>query len=105
MQIKRLLKPCILMNFSDRYSLFQLKHYFNKFQISKSIKPILVVGSKVAFGGFSHPENHQGITFKTMEKVFMKVDLNCKIFLKALVCLLIIDMARINYQHLIKILP
>lgn len=56
--------------FSDRYSLFQLKHYFNKFQISKSIKPILVVGSKVAFGGFSHPENHQGIGFKTMEKGF-----------------------------------
>jgi hypothetical protein len=56
--------------FSDRYSLFQLKHYFNKFQISKSIKPILVVGSKVAFGGFSNPENHQGITFKTMEKGF-----------------------------------
>jgi hypothetical protein len=56
--------------FSDRYSLFQLKHYFNKFHISKSIKPILVVGSKVAFGGFSHPENHQGIVFKTMEKGF-----------------------------------
>jgi hypothetical protein len=56
--------------FSDRYSLFQVKHYSNKFQISKSIKPILVVGSKVAFGGFSHPENHQGITFKTMEKGF-----------------------------------
>lgn len=56
--------------YSDRYSLFQLKHYFNKFQISKSIKPILVIGSKVAFGGFSHPENHQGITFKTMEKGF-----------------------------------
>lgn len=56
--------------FSDRYSLFQTKHYFNKFQISKSIKPILVVGSKVAFGGFSHPENHQGIVFKTMEKGF-----------------------------------
>ncbi len=56
--------------FSDRYSLFQVKHYFNKFQISKSIKPILVMGSKVAFGGFSNPENHQGITFKTMEKGF-----------------------------------
>ena len=56
--------------FSDRYSLFQVKHYFNKFQISKSIKPILVMGSKVAFGGFTHPENHQGITFKTMEKGF-----------------------------------
>lgn len=56
--------------YSDRYSLFQLKHYFNKFQISKSIKPILVVGSKVAFGGFSHSENHQGIVFKTMEKGF-----------------------------------
>lgn len=56
--------------YSDRYSLFQLKHYFNKFQISKSIKPTLILGSKVAFGGFSHPENHQGIAFKTMEKGF-----------------------------------
>jgi hypothetical protein len=58
--------------FSDRYSLFQMKHYFNKFQISKSIKPILILGSKVAFGGFSHPENHQGIAFKTMEKGFFE---------------------------------
>lgn len=58
--------------YSDRYSLFQMKHYFNKLQISKSIKPILVVGSKVAFGGFSHPENHQGIAFKTMEKGFFE---------------------------------
>lgn len=56
--------------YSDRYSLFQLKHHFNKFQISKSIKPTLVLGSKVAFGDFSHPENHQGIIFKTMEKGF-----------------------------------
>lgn len=58
--------------YSDRYSLFQLKHYFNKFQISKSIKPTLVLGSKVAFGDFSHPENHQGIVFKTMEKGFFE---------------------------------
>ncbi|WP_329806718.1 DUF5686 family protein [Flavobacterium facile] len=56
--------------YSDRYSLFQLKHYFNKLQISKSIKPTLILGSKVAFGDFSHPENHQGIVFKTMEKGF-----------------------------------
>ena len=56
--------------YSDRYSLFQLKHYFNKLQISKSIKPTLILGSKVAFGDFSHPENHQGIVFKTMDKGF-----------------------------------
>jgi hypothetical protein len=56
--------------YSDRYSLFQLKHYFNKLQISKSIKPILILGSKVAFGGFSHTENHQGIAFKTMNRGF-----------------------------------
>jgi hypothetical protein len=58
--------------YSDRYSLFQLKHHFNKFQISKSIKPTLVLGSKAAFGYFSHPENHQGIVFKTMEKGFFE---------------------------------
>ncbi|WP_353078578.1 DUF5686 family protein [Flavobacterium sp.] len=58
--------------FSDRYSLFQMKHYFNKFQISKSIKPILILGTKVAFGGFTHPENHEGIAFKTMEKGFFE---------------------------------
>ena len=58
--------------YSDRYSFFQLKHYFNKWMISKSIKPTLVLGSKTAFGYFSHPENHQGITFKTMEKGFFE---------------------------------
>jgi hypothetical protein len=58
--------------YSDRYSLFQLKHYFNKLQISKSIKPTLILGSKVAYGGFSHPENNQGIEFKTMEKGFFE---------------------------------
>ena len=58
--------------YSDRYSLFQLKHHFNKLQISKSIKPTLVLGSKVAYGDFSHPENHKGIEFKTMEKGFFE---------------------------------
>ena len=58
--------------YSDRYSLFQLKHYFNKLQISKSIKPTLILGSKVTYGDFSHPENHQGITFKTMDKGFFE---------------------------------
>lgn len=58
--------------YSDKYSLFQLKHYFNKLQISKSIKPTLILGSKVAFGDFSRPEDHQGIGFKTMEKGFFE---------------------------------
>lgn len=58
--------------YSDRYSFFQLKHYFNKWMISKSIKPVLVLGNKAAFGYFSHPENHQGIVFKTMEKGFFE---------------------------------
>lgn len=56
--------------YSDRYSLFQMKHHFNKWVISKSIKPTLVLGTKLAFGNLSHPENHQGIVFKTMEKGF-----------------------------------
>ncbi len=56
--------------YSDKYSLFQMKHHFNKWMISKSIKPTLVLGTKMAFGDLSHPENHQGIVFKTMEKGF-----------------------------------
>ena len=47
-----------------------MKHHFNKWMISKSIKPTLVLGTKMAFGDLSHPENHQGIVFKTMEKGF-----------------------------------
>ncbi len=56
--------------YSDRYSLFQVKHHLNKWMISKSIKPTLVLGTKMAFGNLSNPENHQGIVFKTMEKGF-----------------------------------
>lgn len=58
--------------YSDRYTFLQLKHYFNKIVLSKSIKPIFVLGSKAAFGYLSHPEYHAGITFKTMEKGFFE---------------------------------
>ena len=70
--------------YSDRYSLFQLKHYFNKLQISKSIKPTLILGSKVAFGDFSHPENHQGIAFKTMNRGFYESGLELQNIFKGL---------------------
>lgn len=58
--------------FSDKYTFFQLKHYFNKLILTKNCKPVFVVGSKVAFGALANPEMHQGIVFKTMEKGFFE---------------------------------
>lgn len=58
--------------YSDKYTFLQFKHYFYKIVLSKSIKPIFVLGSKAAFGYLAHPEYHSGITFKTMEKGFFE---------------------------------
>ncbi|MEY2703025.1 MAG: hypothetical protein RLY43_1663 [Bacteroidota bacterium] len=58
--------------FSDKYTFFQLKHYFNKLMLAKNCKPTLVLGSKVAFGSLSNPELHKGLVFKTMEKGFFE---------------------------------
>ncbi|MEO8252773.1 MAG: DUF5686 family protein [Flavobacterium sp.] len=64
--------------FSDRYAMFQFKHAFNRVTLFKKVKPSLVLVTRMAWGDLSHPEEHVGITFKTMEKGFFEsgIELN-----------------------------
>jgi hypothetical protein len=54
--------------FSDKFTTFQLKHFFKPFQLSTRFKPQLVLISRYALGDIKHLERHQNITFKSLNK-------------------------------------
>lgn len=56
---------------SDRYVNIHLTHDFGKLLYRKgSFQPEFAVETNVAFGSLTHPEQHQLIAFKTLEKGF-----------------------------------
>lgn len=54
--------------FSDKFTTFQVKHFFSPFKISQWFKPQLVLISRYAVGNMSHIDRHQNISFDTLEK-------------------------------------
>ena len=54
---------------SSKYIALYYEHNFGKLLInSKSFAPEIAVATHLVFGGLNHPENHQNIDFKTLEK-------------------------------------
>ena len=64
--------------FSSKFVSFQLKHGFNRVTIFKKIKPSLVLVSRMAWGNLDHPEQHLGISYKTLNNGFFEsgIELN-----------------------------
>lgn len=64
--------------FSNKYSLFQIKHAFNRVTLFKKVKPSLVLVSRMAWGDLDNPEEHLGINFKTLNRGFFEsgIELN-----------------------------
>ena len=64
--------------FSNKYSLFQIKHAFNRVTLFKKVKPSLVLVSRMAWGDLDNPEKHLGINFKTLNRGFFEsgIELN-----------------------------
>jgi hypothetical protein len=56
--------------FSDRFSTFQFKHSFTPFKISERFQPQLVLISRHALGDMQTIEQHQGINFSTLNKLY-----------------------------------
>jgi len=56
--------------FSDKFSTLQLKHKFRPFKFSDRIKPELVLITRYAIGNMESINRHQGVTFKTLEKLY-----------------------------------
>lgn len=56
---------------ADRYISFHLKHSFGKLLVNtKHFKPRPAIVSSVAFGDLSHPENHEGLSFRPLRQGF-----------------------------------
>jgi hypothetical protein len=56
--------------FSDRFATLQFKHYLNPFNITHWFKPQLVFINRFALGNMKNPQQHQGISFSTLDKVY-----------------------------------
>lgn len=56
--------------FSDRFTTFQVKHFFRPFQISQRFKPQLVLISRYALGNMRSIAKHQGISFNTLDQLY-----------------------------------
>lgn len=64
--------------FSSKFASFQFKHGFNRVDLFKKIRPSLVLVSRMAWGNLDHPEQHLGISYKTLNNGFFEsgIELN-----------------------------
>ena len=64
--------------FSSRYAFFQIKHGFKRVTLFRKVKPSFVFVSRMGWGTMEHPEQHQGIGYKTLEKGYFEsgIELN-----------------------------
>jgi hypothetical protein len=65
--------------FSSQYAMLQLKHAFRRTKIfTRQIRPVPVLVTRMAWGNMEHPEQHSGISYKTLDKGFFEsgVELN-----------------------------
>ena len=56
--------------FSDRFSTLQIKHVLRPFKISERYQPQMVLISRFALGNMQSIEQHQGINFGTLDKLY-----------------------------------
>ncbi|PCH72295.1 MAG: hypothetical protein COB98_11925 [Flavobacteriaceae bacterium] len=57
---------------SDRYVMFQFKHFLEPFHLSNLFKPHLSIITRFGIGGMRSPMNQVGVQFKTMEKGYLE---------------------------------
>ncbi|MBT8246044.1 MAG: hypothetical protein HKP48_00085 [Winogradskyella sp.] len=56
--------------FSDRFATFQIKHALKPFKINSRWQPQLVLISRYALGDMSSIDQHQGISFRTLNNLY-----------------------------------
>ena len=56
--------------FSDRFATFQFKHYLKPFKITEWWQPQMVLISRYALGNMRSIDQHQGIQFNTLDKLY-----------------------------------
>ena len=58
--------------FSSEYLTLQGKHAFRKVRVSRKIKPVFVLVTRMAFGDMQKKEQHIGFEYKTLEKGYFE---------------------------------
>jgi len=68
--------------FSDKYTALHIKHSLFRVNIAKKMQPEAVVFTRHAIGDLSNTENHQGVTFNTLNQVYSEsgIELNRILF-------------------------
>lgn len=56
--------------FSDRFSTFQIKHFLKPFKFTDRFQPQMVLISRFALGDMESIEQHQGVNFGTLNKLY-----------------------------------
>lgn len=64
--------------FSSEYIMLQLKHGWKRLTILPKVRPVPVFVTRIAWGDMQHPEQHAGITYKTLDKGYFEsgIELN-----------------------------
>jgi hypothetical protein len=58
---------------SDKYAMLQVKHrFYKRLKISKKIKPQITLVSRAAIGDIENPINHNGFSFRKMNKGYFE---------------------------------
>jgi hypothetical protein len=70
--------------FSNKYASLQVKHTFNKIQLTRKINPEFTLVTRMAFGSNNKTTQHLGITYNTMEKGFFESGIECNKLFKGL---------------------
>ncbi len=58
--------------FSSEYLTLQGKHAFRKVRVSRKVKPVFVLVTRMAFGDMQKKEQHIGFEYKTLEKGYFE---------------------------------
>jgi len=66
---------------SDKYVSFQVRQAFNRFKISKKIRPQINLVSRFAIGTIKHPNYQRGFVFKDMRKGYFESGLELNKFI------------------------
>nr|WP_315221333.1 DUF5686 family protein [uncultured Flavobacterium sp.] len=64
--------------FSTQYVFFQFKHSLDRIRLLRKVRPSLVLVTRMAWGNMKQPEQHVGMTYKTLDRGYFEsgIELN-----------------------------
>ncbi|MDP2160231.1 MAG: carboxypeptidase-like regulatory domain-containing protein, partial [Flavobacterium sp.] len=70
--------------FSNRFVMLHFKHSFKRVEFFKKVKPTMVLVTRMAWGEMEKPEQHIGLTYKTLNEGYFESGLELNQIFKGL---------------------